>query len=127
MNAAALRNLPSSSAPGGACPTCSQLRCAGWESLGGSFDRSRLRRIGTLNSDGEGEPTLREHHPNGTNAWSADAPIAVHFFPYNRCDVWCCNECQRPFLRYTEYGGYYLDERIREVNPSLVDDSSAPD
>lgn len=28
--------------------------------------------------------------------------------------------CERPFLRYTEYGGYYVDERIREVNPELI-------
>jgi hypothetical protein len=28
-------------------------------------------------------------------------------------------------LRYTEFGGYYEDERIRELNAELVDDASA--
>jgi hypothetical protein len=66
------------------------------------------------------DPTLEEHHPAGSNAWSADAPIALDYFPYNRCDVWQCARCGRPFLRYTEYGGYYVEERIRQVDARLV-------
>ena len=106
------------------CPDCSELVCPGWESLPGGFDRSRLHRVGTLRRESDEEPTVVEHHPAGTNAWSADAPIALAFFPYNRCDVWQCVACARPFLRYTEYGGYYEDERIRELNPDLVTDAS---
>lgn len=86
---------------------------------------SRLTRVGTLRSpDSEGqatlEPTLDEFHPNGSHYWSKDAPIAVSHFPYNRCDVWQCADCSRLYLRYTEYGGYYQEERIREVNAALI-------
>ena len=105
------------------CSVCAALVCPGWESMPGSFDRSQLRRVGTLRPDGDDEPTLQEHHPAGTHAWSADAPIAPAFFPYNRCDVWLCVACSRPFLRYTEYGGYYEDERVRELNPDLIDEA----
>lgn len=102
------------------CADCGALACAGWESMPGGFDSTRLRRVGTLKDADDEEPTVEEYHPAGTNAWSVDAPIAPDWFPYNRCDVWACTACGRPFLRYTEYGGYYTDERIRALNPDLV-------
>jgi hypothetical protein len=49
--------------------------------------------------------------------WSADAPIALH--PLTGPAV-ICRHCHKPFLRYTEYGGYYSDERIRAVAPEAV-------
>jgi hypothetical protein len=55
----------------------------------------------------------------------SDAPIAPAYFPYNRCDLWQCRACPRAYLRYTEYGGYYEDERIRALDPALVDDTPA--
>ena len=97
--------------------------CPGWESVPSTFDLSSLQRVGTLRSDDAEETTVLEHHPRGTHSWSADAPIAPAFFPYNRCDVWTCGTCARPFLRYTEYGGYYEDQRIRQVNVALIDDA----
>lgn len=100
------------------------LVCPGWESMPGFFDRANLHAVGTLRRPGDEEPTLREHHPAGTNAWSADAPIAPAFFPYNRCDVWQCVVCARAFLRYTEYGGYCEDERVRGLDPALVVDAA---
>ncbi|ROZ78085.1 hypothetical protein EEB15_06450 [Ramlibacter sp. WS9] len=109
------------SAQGGPpCDDCNALVCAGWESLPGGFDRALLRCVGTLKNSENEEPTVAEYHPAGTHGWSADAPIAPAWFPYNRCDVWACAACGRPFLRYTEYGGYYTDERIRALNPDLV-------
>ena len=45
--------------------------------------------------------------------------------PYNRCDLWQCKACPRTYLRYTESGGYYEDERIRALDPALVDDRPA--
>jgi hypothetical protein len=102
------------------CPQCSALTCKGWESLAGDFDRARLRCIGSLRETGVDDPTYAEYHPAGTNSWSDDAPIAPGWFPYNRCDVWECMGCGRPFLRYTEFGGYYTDERIRELQVELV-------
>jgi len=106
-----------------ACERCRTIVCPGWESLGSSADRSSLRRVGTLRDPAVDEPTVEERHPGGTNAWSPDAPIAPAFFPYNRCDVWQCAACSRAFLRYTEYGGYYEDERIRALDIALLDDT----
>lgn len=108
-----------------ACPDCPALVCPGWESVPGGFDLSRLSRAGSLRDPTNGDPTLEEYHPAGTHSWSADAPIAIEWSPYNRCDVWQCVGCQRPFLRYTEVGGYYTDERIREVRVHLVDRNAA--
>jgi hypothetical protein len=85
-----------------------------------------LERIGTLRRPDVDDPPVAEYHPAGTHAWSPDAPIAPAWFPYNRCDVWRCTACRRPFLRYTEYGGYYQDERIRVLDPALVADVPAP-
>jgi hypothetical protein len=103
------------------CAACAPIRAPGWESLPTSLDRGVLRRIGTLRHPDLEEPTLEEYHPRGTHQWSADAPIAPAFFPYNRCEVWTCAHCGRPFLRYTEYGGYYIEERVRELDPALVE------
>ena len=118
--AADLRRLAAQSVSAPGCPACAAIGSAGWESIPGSFERKALHRVGTLRSPGEAEPTLQEHHPRGTNAWSPDAPIAPACFPYNRCDVWQCRRCSRTFLRYTEYGGYYEEDRIRPVDPALV-------
>jgi hypothetical protein len=105
-----------------ACADCQSLSCAGWESVGGGTDLSRLSKVGTLRDPALEEPTFVEHHPKGTRSGSSDAPIAPSWFPYNRCDVWRCSRCGSGFLRYTEYGGYYSDERIRALNPALVVD-----
>jgi hypothetical protein len=102
------------------CEQCAGLRCAGWESTPSTLDESLLRRVGTLARPGDDEPTLDEHHPAGTHYWSPDAPIAPRHFPYNRSEVWQCVRCARAFLRYTEYGGYYVDHRIRALDPGLV-------
>ena len=118
-----LIRLAGATASPSACPRCAGIPARGWEAVPGGFDRNVLRRVGTLRRGGEEEPTQLEHHPAGTNAWSPDAPIAPAFFPYNRCDVWVCVGCKRPFLRYTEYGGYYVEERIRPVDGLLVNDA----
>lgn len=116
-----LRRLASDN-PAVPCEACRTLRAPGWEALPGTFDARQLRRAGTLRNPDVEDATLEEYHPGGTNAWSPDAPIAPAFFPYNRCDVWQCAHCGKPFLRYTEYGGYYQEERIREVKRELVVD-----
>ncbi len=108
------------------CAQCGPLQQPGWESLPGSFDRSALRRVGTLRDAAIDDPTLDEYHPGGTHQWSAEAPIAPSHYPYNRCDVWQCSACARAYLRYTEYGGYYEDERVRLVDPALVVEGAQP-
>jgi DNA-directed RNA polymerase subunit RPC12/RpoP len=102
-----------------ACPECSSLSCAGWESVPSAFDLKKLNIIGTLKVEGA-EECWDEYHPNDTNIWSENAPISIKHHPYNRCDVYECIGCKKKFLRYTEYGGYYVDERIRELNPKLI-------
>ena len=69
------------------CEACAPLACRGWESMPGGFDAERLRCVGTLRDSNDDNPTLSEFHPRGTHGWSADAPIAPAWFPYNRCDV----------------------------------------
>jgi len=118
LDASALRALARQGGPG--CATCAAIKAPGWEALPGGFDASVLRKIGTLRPPGVDEPTLEEFHPAGTRSWSPDAPIAPAFFPYNRCDAWECRSCRRPFLRYTEYGGYYVEERIRELDATRI-------
>lgn len=107
------------------CPRCAALVCPGWESVPSTFDISALALVGTLVNPDIEDPTLEEYHPDGTHGWSAQAPIAPAYYPYNRCTVWACTACAKVFLRYTEYGGYYVDERIRAVNPALIVDEAA--
>jgi hypothetical protein len=124
LDAADLVRLAGAATAPSPCPRCAAISARGWESVPGGFERNALRQVGTLRSPADEEPTLQEHHPAGTNAWSPDAPIAPAFFPCNRCDVWECVGCKRPFLRYTEYGGYYVEERIRPVDAVLVVDAA---
>jgi hypothetical protein len=73
--------------------------------------------LGALWLPGQEEPTLEETpRPKGVDDWSAEAPISLAHHPFNRCEIWACRHCRLPFLRYTEYGGYYVDRRIRELH-----------
>jgi hypothetical protein len=102
------------------CEVCAPLQCPGWDSVPAGFERALLRQVATLRDEDSEHATLLEHHPKGTTGWSVDAPISPAHFPYNRCEVWQCTGCTRLFLRYTEYGGYYVDERIRALNPEAI-------
>jgi len=106
--------------------TCALKACRGWESV--SDDRwpaHQMQAVGTLRSplpEGQTELTFEEFHPHGTRYESADAPIAPGYFPFNRCDVYACTRCKCAVLKYTEYGGYYVDHRVRLVDADLVVD-----
>jgi hypothetical protein len=102
------------------CAACDHLAFAGWESVGAGVDRSSLMLSGALWLPGDDEPSCEEWHPEGTRFWAPKAPIALRWFPYNRCEVWQCRSCARGFLRYVEYGGYYVDERMRLLDPALI-------
>ena len=78
-----------------------------------------MQAMASLRDPDSYEPTFEELHPQGTSYESPDAPAAVQHFPYNRCDVWKYNQCQRHLLRYTEFGGYYVDHRVRELVRTL--------
>lgn len=75
------------------------------------------------------EPTFEEFHPQGTRYDSEDAPFAVEYFPLNRSQLFSCQQCGRWVLKYTEFGGYYMDSRARILDPKLIaefkDDSPA--
>lgn len=105
------------------CP-CQLADTSAWNSMSLSFPESGLRDIASLRENPFDEPCFTEYHPNGTRYESPLAPIASKYFPYNRCTVATCNNCGRAYLRYTEAGGYFVDQRIRALNrPDLITDS----
>jgi hypothetical protein len=101
--------------------SCALGACPGWESFTEErWPKDLMRPFGTLRDAEIYEPTTDEFHPDGTRYESPAAPIAVKFFPYNRCDVFECGRCERVLMRYTEFGGYYVDHRVREADAALV-------
>lgn len=108
--------------------TCALKACQGWESVGDDrWPAAQMRAVGTLRQplpegQSESEWTFEEYHPQGTRYASPDAPIAPAYYPFNRCDVHACVQCGCAVLKYTEYGGYYVDPRVRLVDPQLVVD-----
>ena len=122
LNAHELKQL-AEAAEQSATPACGCWlhRVDSWESITEErWPADLLQRVGTLRADDYEEPTFDEFHPDGTRYDSADAPISVAHFPFNRCDVFRCVACARVVLRYTEFGGYYVDHRARRVDAALV-------
>ena len=110
---------------GAPCENCVSVAGHGWQPVPSSVERERLESLGRLpapdSADGTGyDATLEEYHPDGSDYWSSDAPIALGWFPYNRSGAWRCKRCAGLFLRTTEYGGYYEEERIRRVTAERV-------
>jgi hypothetical protein len=98
-----------------------------WTRVPVEFPHVQMRTVGTLIADPYGEPTFAEYHPHGTTSWSPDAPIAPRHYPYNRASVLRCGVCGRCTLHYVEAGGYYVEPRIRALDPALIVDVPAPD
>lgn len=114
---ATTRNEASAAMP---CP-CRLQAATAWESITEErWPEALMQRVGTLRDPELHEPTFEEWHPAGTRYDAPDAPISVAHFPYNRCDVYRCASCARLVLRYTEFGGYYVDHRVRVVDPALI-------
>ncbi len=119
LDAGSLKQL--CDAPAASACTCALRPLAGWESFTEDrWPQEQMQLLGTLRDPGIYEPTQEEFHPGGTRYASADAPVAVKFFPYNVCDVHACSRCHKTLLRYTEFGGYYVDHRVRELDPLLI-------
>jgi len=119
MDAPTLKAAGQQASPG-SC-RCSLRPSYSWESF--TEDRwphEQMRALGTLRNPDVHEPTTVEHHPQGTRYASPDAPVAIDFFPYNISDVHACRTCCKTLLRYTEFGGYYVDHRVKELDPALV-------
>ena len=101
--------------------SCALGACKGWESFTEDrWPKDQMQALGTLRDPDIYEPSPEEFHPQGTRYASPDAPIAVKFFPCNVSDVFACGTCKRVLMRYTEFGGYYIDHRVREVDSTLV-------
>jgi hypothetical protein len=95
---------------------CALRPCEGWSSITeAQWSQASLTAQATLRDPHIDEPTFEELHPQGTRYESANAPVALKFFPYNRCDVFACQRCAQTVLRYTEFGGYYVDHRARRI------------
>jgi hypothetical protein len=105
--------------------SCAVGLCAAWESVPEErISKEQMTLLGTLRDPDIYEPTFEQYHPsiNGksTNYDSPDAPISAKHFPYNRCDAFQCKTCERVLLKYTEYGGYYVDQRLRWARVELL-------
>jgi hypothetical protein len=105
--------------------TCAIDSYREWTRIPPSFPEQQMEAVGTLVDDPYIEATYAEHHPAGTHYWSPDAPIALRHFPYNRCSVLRCTVCGRACLKYVEAGGYYVEPRIRALDPRLIVDLPA--
>lgn len=101
------------------CADCTALQKPGWESISGAMNISHLEYVGPLGAEDDWD-RLDEYHPQGTGLWSPDAPIALGWHPYNRGALWRCPRCAGAYLRYTEHGGYYEEERIRPLRAELL-------
>lgn len=120
--AAELRALQAAPAGTGPC-TCGLGACTGWTSVTEErWPAALMTQLATLRDPEVYEPTFEEYHPAGTRYDDPAAPVAPAFFPYNRSDVWRCQACRRLVLRYTEFGGYYVDHRVRVLDPALIVD-----
>lgn len=110
----------------GACH-CRMAGYRAWTSITDMDWPSSMRKVGSLRDERLDEPTWAEYHPDGTRYDSPDAPVAPAFFPYNRCEVYRCGDCGAHVLRYTEFGGYYVDHRVRCLHGlDVVDMPVAP-
>lgn len=122
-----LRELALDSARVARACTCGIDSYKEWTRIPVDFPQDQLRTAGTLREDPYSEPTFAEYHPQGTSYWSAGAPIAPRYYPYNRCTVQQCSVCGRACLTYVEAGGYYVEPRIRALDPALLVDAPEPD
>ncbi|MFC5478777.1 hypothetical protein [Massilia suwonensis] len=103
--------------------SCTAVSLAAWRAVPLTLKPERLEQVGFLFDDPYDEPTFAEYHPAGTRYESDTAPIAPRFYPYNRCAVVRCLDCQRHYLRYNEAGGYFTEIRIRALQPELIVDA----
>jgi hypothetical protein len=119
LTEAEVRDFAARAASRERCSACAPLWRPAWESVSGATQTGHLSIVGSLRAEETAE-RLDEHHPHGTHLWSPEAPIALGWHPYNQCSLWHCKDCDAAFLRYTEYGGYYQDERIRPLIADLI-------
>ncbi len=98
-----------------------------WTRVPVDFPESHLRTVGTVFDDLDDVATYAEYHPHGTTYWSADAPIAPRYYPYNDAQVAQCALCGRCALHHVERAGHCPEPRIRVLDPRLIVDVPVPD
>jgi hypothetical protein len=121
-----LRLAQASHAVTRAC-ACDLVSYREWTRIPATFPAQQMQVVGTLAGDPYVEASYAEYHPAGTSYWSPQAPIAPRHFPYNRCEVLRCEVCARAAMKYVEAGGYYVEPRVRLLEPQLLVDAPAPD
>ena len=105
--------------------TCALKDCQGWSSITESqWPQAQLPAVASLRDPDVAEPTFEEHHPHGTRYGDPLAPVSIAHFPANRCVLHACQLCGQHVLRYTEFGGYYIDHRARRLNPAVIVDTA---
>lgn len=122
LTAADLQAMPDPAQVSPGC-VCAGIACAGWESIPAPLAPPLVCRLGTLRDARIDEPPYDEWSVPGeprADYWSPSTAISPTHFPCNRCEVWACARCGRGFLQYTEFGGYYVDHRVRQIDPALV-------
>lgn len=119
LTVAQLRTFADQAATQPRCADCAVLSQPAWESVSGATAIAQLDPVGPLGTPDIAH-RLAEFHPQGTTLWSPEAPVAPGWHPYNQSTLWRCRHCAGVFLRYTEYGGYYQDERIRPLRGDLI-------
>ena len=118
---AVLRTLAQN--PSQAC-TCALKNCMGWSSITeAQWPQAQLPTVASLREPDVTEPTFEEHHPQGTRYDDPQAPVSLAHFPTNRCLLHACRLCGQHVMRYTEFGGYYIDHRARRLDPSVIVDT----
>ncbi|WP_347883993.1 hypothetical protein [Pseudomonas aestiva] len=102
---------------------CLRRDLAGWAAWPVGYRETEFAQIGTLARYEPEDAIIAEYHPAGTHYWSADAPIALRFYPYNQSTVWRCLGCERLYLRHDDDGAYHVAPRIRLLQSALIIDA----
>lgn len=105
----------------GVCIKCNKINFEGWDKLTSEME-TELDTLGEHNDADKfiNQNGYTEYHPNGTNYWSKDAPIALAYYPYHESVIRRCKTCKAVFLTYTEYGGHAPQNRCRWVQGKLI-------
>ncbi|WLQ15983.1 hypothetical protein O5O45_08660 [Hahella aquimaris] len=124
MNVGSLRKLTEEEVDIGFCECCRKQDLKSWENITPDISES-IRAVAEFEGAEESIKMngYSEYHVDGTNYWSKDAPVAIHFYPYHESYINVCMICKAVFLTYTEYAGHGLQNRIRYVDKNLVTDN----
>ncbi|MFF7707974.1 hypothetical protein [Pseudomonas sp. NPDC007930] len=122
LSASALATLAQQAHNAAPC-ACLARDLSAWSAWPVGYREAQFSEVGTLCRYAAEDAIISEYHPGGTSYWSAEAPIAPRYYPYNQSTVWACVSCQRLYLRHNDDGAYHVAPRIRRVQPELIVDA----